>query len=175
MTTAEIVPWLTHKAIEEKADLMREAAGCLSAPIDPMRIAQSLGIGVYNATFSDEAISGMLRWVAGEAQILVNQNQVIERIRYTVAHELGHFDLHSGMTESFVDTDMDFYRREADNDDPIKKRVEVQANMFAAALLMPRALVTEAYRISPHYSLLSEMFFVSPQAMKFRIANLGIG
>ncbi len=175
MTTAELVPWLTHKAIEAKADRMRETAGCSSAPIDPMHIAKSLGIGVYNADFTNDSISGMLRRSGGETQILVNEVHAIERIRYTVAHELGHFDLHSGMTDSFVDTDLDFYRREADSDDPVKKRVEVQANMFAAALLMPRQLVIDAYNVSPHCALLAEMFFVSKSAMTFRVANLGLG
>ena len=174
-TSPTLLPYITHKAIEEKADRLRQRAGAQSIPVDPIRIAKQLGISIFNATFTDPHISGMIRKVDGDTQILVSPNQSAERIRYTIAHELGHYELHFEIKNSFVDTDLDFFRRETDEDDPIKKRVEVQANMFAASLLMPATTVTEAYAISSNIDNLAGLFCVSSIAMKFRIANLGLG
>lgn len=54
------------------------------------------------------------------------------RIRFTQAHELGHYILHRQMKEAFQCTDEDML-----NWDPEEKDIESQADKFASYLLMP--------------------------------------
>lgn len=78
-----------------------------------------------------------------------------ERARFTVGHEMGHDAMHSNLPgqlesiESFGDNSVFF-----DSTSTLKnvfERCEIQANMFAASLLMPRFLVVYLY--SYYYNL----------------------
>ena len=60
-------------------------------------------------------------------------------------------------------------------------REEIEANQFAAGLLMPRDLVeqafedlTQRYRPERAADLMARRFEVSPQAMRFRLMNLAL-
>jgi len=87
------------------------------------------------------------------------------RDNFTIAHELGHYFLHSGNPVGSI---------------PIRVRrsgestvVEQQANRFAAALLMPREAFTEAFHAAGGSSLvLSGLFNVSRPAVLVRIKSL---
>lgn len=65
------------------------------------------------------------------------------RQRFTIAHELGHWEMHPGLNQVFVCTaqDIQAYRGGAH---------ELEANAFAAELLMPSFLISDALaRTSP--------------------------
>ena len=58
-------------------------------------------------------------------------------------------------------------------------RIEIEANLFAAEILMPRHLLTEALSNEPldideeeTVNALARSFRVSPAAMRFRLGNL---
>lgn len=57
--------------------------------------------------------------------------------RFTIAHELGHWEMHPGLNQVFVCTaqDIQAYRGSAH---------EIEANAFAAELLMPSFLISDA-------------------------------
>lgn len=168
----QTVQWMETRDIKDKADALRRETGQLSAPIDVVSIAAAKGIRVYGATFRGNDISGMLRKNAGVTEILVAADHVYTRKRYTIAHELGHFILHGAGSREFVDTALDFYRRDDSTVHPAKKREEIQANIFASHLLMPTELLLQSLRVTRDPRALADLFKVSEIAMNFRIANL---
>ncbi len=106
------------------------------------------------------------------------------RQRFTIAHECGHFLLHQTENEAsglFVDRRYAaFYWRDGRSSEG-EDIAEVEANQFAASLLMPTKLVLEEiqkqdFDLTDEEALnaLASKFEVSIQAMSFRLANLGI-
>jgi hypothetical protein len=105
------------------------------------------------------------------------------RRRFTAAHELGHFVLHRArMGRWIVDTNESVID---DRDPDGTKEMERQANRFAAELLMPAEVCharaeefRRTFRTCPRtpfgYHLASELL-VSPDAMRFRLGDLGVG
>lgn len=178
MVVTSAYPWLEPHEIGERAASLRITAGQLKAPIDVVKICRQQDIILYEARFESDDISGLIRRINGKTEILVNENHHYNRQRYTIAHELGHFVLHFPVMDSaaeFVDQRIDLYRQQWDTKDkPSSKREEIQANMFAAELLMPVSLVKDAYQASSDIVRLARLFMVSPNAMRNRIANLGL-
>jgi Zn-dependent peptidase ImmA (M78 family) len=65
-------------------------------------------------------------------KLLYNHTLSAGRIRFTLAHELGHFLLHRNKKNSFQCSDMDML-----NWSDEEKNIESQADVFASYLLMP--------------------------------------
>jgi Zn-dependent peptidase ImmA (M78 family) len=109
----------------------------------------------------------------------VNSSQHENRQRFTIAHELGHYLLHKG-TKLHFDEDFRIDYRDATSSDATK-REEVEANGFAAALLMPeRILMRDWRRLEPNdkeipetIRALAKRYRVSHKAMELRLVNLG--
>src|SRR3954467_13303562 len=101
-------------------------------PVDPIFIAQQLGIGVYIATLS-EGVSGMLVKRPGQdPQIHLQSSDSRNRQRFTCAHELGHYVAAEGKAET-----LEYVEHRALLASQGTKPDEIYANKFAAALLMP--------------------------------------
>ncbi|MCQ2097650.1 MAG: ImmA/IrrE family metallo-endopeptidase [Fibrobacter sp.] len=83
------------------------------------------------------------------------------RDRFTIAHEIGHYFLHSFAGEKKICAN----RRDSN-------RVEWEANWFAASFLMPKYLIDEMS--SPNESKLADAFGVSEEAASYRLKNIGI-
>ena len=81
------------------------------------------------------------------------------RARFTFAHELGHFFMH---------TNVPLARAAATERIPAYRSAESQANRFAGTLLIPAALVTPDHTVER----IMEEFGVSKLAAEFRIADL---
>lgn len=153
--------------------------GVTEAPINVQELAGQAGAIVSYEAFKED-LSGVLVKEKTRVVIGVNSFHAMTRQRFTIAHELGHLMLgHKG--EVFVDQTV--MRRDAKSStaaDPL----EIEANQFAAELLMPASLVLEAVRRrqakrSDLSSILlvdelAEEFQVSSQAMEYRLTNLGM-
>ncbi|HEY0974639.1 MAG TPA: ImmA/IrrE family metallo-endopeptidase [Solimonas sp.] len=148
-------------------------------PVDVAAIARGRGIDIRYEAFDDN-VSGVLVRQAGRSTIGVSSAQSEVRQRFTIAHELGHFLLHQGH-ELHVDKSFSVnWRRskEGGDADPVEIE-EVEANAFAACLLMPEEMLN-ARRDSMVFDLedeteiqrLATQFKVSRQAMNFRLFNL---
>ena len=124
----------------------------------------------------------------------------IYRWRFTLAHEIGHFFLHSKLLKKFIDDNIENEQTiiHYNTSDKVNKRMEIQANIFASLLLLPeiplKRLVKQYFkkeRIHKNhlyldhqlcnrqlvYSLLSEIknkFEVSHEAGKFRLISLNL-
>ncbi len=82
----------------------------------------------------EKRISGILaRTSEKKFHILVNANESKERQRFTAAHELGHYFLHSDLLQAGGKI-KDRYILKADG---VSDEKEEEANQFAAAFLMP--------------------------------------
>jgi len=158
--------------IEKIENITEEILNKLSIkniPVQVDEIASKLQIKISRAPSKD--FSGLLIRKDGHALIGINNNEASVRQRFTIAHELGHFFLHP-RKDTFVD-----YR---DNKkDVMRTAVEKQANMFAAALLMPRTLLEKDFRAlikkgfgEDELTILADKYQVSEDAMKFRLLNL---
>ncbi len=90
-----------------------------------------------------------------------------ERIRFTIAHELGHFFLHY-VNKKNCDGCMLAAREGSD-------RCEWEANWFAGALLMPREGFKSAFeRFDGNLSTIASYFNVSESAAEVRAKVLGL-
>lgn len=143
--------------------------------IDVKKICKFYGIDVKSENLAND-ISGLFVFKDNKPFIRYNENEGLERRRFTIAHELGHFILHKD-TPLFVDkVDRTLYRNMDSSTGEYKK--EREANSFAASLLMPRIFIDEEINNLPKntkdpIASLSKKFKVSEQAMTYRLANLG--
>lgn len=146
-------------------------------PIPIKQIAKERGIQIKPYKFDDD-VSGVLLIRNGNAIIGYDPLESSVRQRFTIAHELGHFTLHSKESGLFVDKKFKVHFRDQESTTGENKK-EKEANAFAAAILMPRHLLVKEINKSD-YDLaddsflkdLAKKFNVSMQAMSFRIANL---
>jgi Zn-dependent peptidase ImmA (M78 family) len=167
----------TRRAIEDEANSLLSRIGMESSgPVDPVAIANELGLKVYNATFDDEGIHGLIAKRPSNTSIYVNVNDRPVRKRFTVAHELGHFILHLAAGEGEFIDNQDTFRTVQDPDTPWDdaRRAEWEANVFAAALLMPKDSIVQAWREIGDPEGMAAFFQVSQQAMTLRLDALGL-
>jgi Zn-dependent peptidase ImmA (M78 family) len=169
---------------EQLAKRLLKELDVKSPPVDLDRIADHLQITITNEDFEDE-LSGVLIKEDKETVIGVNENHPVTRRRFTIAHEIGHFLLaHPG--QMFVDKTLRqkavVVRRDGRSSEGTDAQ-EIEANRFAAELLMPTDIVLEEItkRLKKHPSQTSEdlasdmaeLFGVSEKAMEYRLINLG--
>jgi Zn-dependent peptidase ImmA (M78 family) len=135
-----------------------------------------MGVQVRYSPFDDD-LSGMIYIKDGIPIIGVNSLHHPHRQRFTIAHELGHLELHREMITSKVHVDKDFPVLMRDPKSATgTERVEIEANQFAAELLMPEALIKQALESKPFdidddspIEELAKKFRVSRQALEYRI------
>lgn len=168
----------SRAAIEDHANTTRNAAREISIPVDPTKVAQHLGVSVVVKDFSED-LSGVLVRRGGAATIAVSASDGPLRRRFTIAHECGHLALgHQG--EIFIDKQV-VNRRDGNSSLAIDDQ-EIEANQFAASLLMPREEVLsyldrlhQSYKLrSVLIELMANAFRVSKPAMEYRLVNLGL-
>ncbi|WP_216213061.1 ImmA/IrrE family metallo-endopeptidase [Amycolatopsis aidingensis] len=147
-------------------------------PVEP--IARSEGIQVVRAPASGSE-SGFLLRDAERVVIGINSQTSRRRQRFTIAHELGHWKLHDGRP-LIVDHTIRINKRDQVSSAATDYE-EIEANAFAAALLMPAELVQAAVDREQKTGIesrddliqaLAEEFDVSSEAMGYRLINLGV-
>ena len=173
-----------RKAEEAAHQLVRSLARP-TLPIDVERLATQEGLKVIHERFATDVSGTIVRESTGRVVLGVNTYHSKTRQRFTVAHELGHWKLHleNKRVGTFVDRPAEVLFRDRVASEGVDAK-EIEANAFAAALLMPEDLVIRearrAFRTQP--SLPSEQlvdrlaadFNVSQQAARYRLMNLHI-
>jgi Zn-dependent peptidase ImmA (M78 family) len=153
--------------IEEKAKEVLIGNGLYQiVPFDPVKLAQLNGIDVKSATFTDSEIAGMISKKDGKTVIYVNDSDPYNRKRFTISHELGHYflELIGKDNDSYIDR----YRTINGSGSP----EEINANKFAAAILMDEVLVKAAWNDLKSVQMIAEVFKVSFEAMSNRLNKL---
>jgi len=174
------------RAVDEAVTRLLKESGVKKLPVSLDAIARSHAFVMRDKLPVE--ISGMLvpndadarkRWT-----IVVNKDHPLNRQRFTMAHELGHLILHEYKTPHADGPQKIRFRdgRSAMGSD----REEIEANQFAAEILMPDfLLIPELQRlgldswdgspdgdIAKKLSELAALCKVSEQALVLRIATL---
>ncbi len=176
---------MTSKRAERRAEELLITFGLLKSPVDVRQVAKKLGALVREEPFTgSERLSGILYRDDNIKVIGVNTAELPQRQRFTIAHEIGHLVLHQG-DAVHVDTYHTFQVNFRDPDyRPGTDRRETEANAFAAALLMPEALVKEEFDQTVRRGIdivdgkwiedIAIHFDVSIQALTIRLNQLGL-
>jgi hypothetical protein len=142
------------------------------------------GIVVGEIGQEHEKLAGFLLTGGAGGWAFINADDILQRRRFTAAHELGHFVLHrdqmhngyvGDMSESILET------LEANE----LNQIEREANLFAVELLMPELVcriragsLRQEHGICPRsvltYRLAAELL-VSREAMRYRLKTLELG
>jgi Zn-dependent peptidase ImmA (M78 family) len=162
-------------AKRQAADLLRRAR-VKKAPIPVEKLAAFLHAEIVLQPFSGE-ISGIVhRNKDGSAVIGINSRDAMQRQRFTIAHEIGHLLLHAD-ENLHVDKNFPIGLRNGISGKSVDEN-EIEANQFAAALLMPADLIKEdVHRLTGTDVLvairkLAKKYRVSEQAMSIRLSAL---
>lgn len=125
---------------ENAALALRQRLGLGDDAVDLETVAAQRGALVFRHPFGGDAPDGMYVFDGEDAVIVVNAGKPPQRQRFTLAHELGHHELHRhrGPTR-IVDADV----ASTTGPDGVKDPDEVAANAFAAHLLLPRTALEQ--------------------------------
>lgn len=151
-------------------------------PVKVDKIAEKLKATLSFEPFEGEdGISGILYRDEKQTVIGINSTHSKVRQRFTIAHEIGHLVLHDG--DLFVDQTMRINFRDK-RSSLAENQHEIEANKFAAELLMPREMIKREVmkriakkKVATESQLITELarvFDVSEQAMGYRLFNLGM-
>lgn len=172
------------KWAEKKANKLLEDLNINELPIPVEKIAQILDIKISYEPFKGKDLSGILYRDDNDTIIGVNSEESPQRKRFTIAHELGHFMLHEG-NKLYVDQNFRVNFRDI-NSSSATDMNEIEANAFAAALLMPDKIVKDTFYsvtsngidsfsdYSEEIVLLSKIFNVSQTAITIRLGKLDL-
>lgn len=149
-------------------------------PVHVKQIAEQKGATVVEEPLQNEEFSGFLyRTSDSDPVIGVNSNHSSTRKRFTIAHELAHMLLHP-KTGVHLDGAVIQMRnaKSAEGSD----EEEMEANRFAAELLMPSAFLEKDMAAmgkihaddEKAIAALAKKYDVSSQAMTIRLSSLGL-
>lgn len=168
-------PRVSYARVRNRVE--RLLSGLSEPPVDVEALAASLGaeIRVFKL---ERDVSGVLYRDRDRKVIVVNSAHSAARRRFTIAHELGHLLLHPGEP---IHVDQGARINLRDGASATAEEVdEIEANAFAASLLMPAAWlrrdVSEAgidVEDGAEIRRLADRYGVSTQAMLVRLASLG--
>ena len=140
-------------------------------------LEQCSDLDVFFLSLEDEAVSGATLYKDGKFSILVNADKHENRQHFTLAHELGHYFLHQDLLQQeggFIDEEkqLDGHAILYRLDDARRDIIEIEANHFAASLIMPRELVKDVWQTIGTVEECARIFRVSTIAMSIRLTEL---
>lgn len=149
-------------APEQAAEAVRGAWGLGVAPIkNLLQLLESKGAKIYSAGGPLQAIDAFSFRHGATPVIFLNVHKSAERLRFDLAHELGHLVMHGGSL----------------NVEPGKEK-EQAANDFASSFLMPRSDVIGAIHgnnlMLEDVLMLKRRWRVSAMALNLRAHRLGV-
>lgn len=125
-----------------EAELLIKELGIDSLPVDPVAIAESLGILVQPKPAS-AGVSGMLVRLGNDFAIGYGTHIDNEGFRrFSIAHEIGHYRIAGHIDAVLAHSDIHESHAGFVADDPYER----EAGHFAASLLMPDPLVSRELR-----------------------------
>lgn len=147
-------PYIRNEEIKKKADLFRQKFWDDSIPIDIETIIDvKLKIDVIPSLNLKQECDSDALIGSDWKSILVDRNEYLDeryqnRLRFSFAHEIGHFILHKETYSSFrITTLEEFYRFIEKIPKERYGFFETQANKFAGYLLVPRELLEKKLSI----------------------------
>lgn len=171
---------MTRDAVESRAQRLLRKFQITGPPVPVDAIAEAEDIQIVRSV-GDWNESGFLLRQKKTVIIGINSRNSPRRQRFTIAHELGHYCLHDGKP-LIVDQSVMVNKRNGVSSQATDQE-EIEANQFAASLLMPapwvkrsaEAKLTAGVDSRDHLvTALARDFDVSVDAMGWRLINLGI-
>lgn len=143
--------------IEEIAMRLRKYWDLGEAPIPNMvSLLQKKGLIISKIKFNNKKVDAFSRWYNGKPYIILGEDKnSAVRSRFDLAHELGHLIMHKNINQE------DLSNKE------ILDRIENEADMFAAAFLLPLQSFNKEVISSSinHFVILKKRWKVSISAM----------
>jgi Zn-dependent peptidase ImmA (M78 family) len=174
---------MTRSKIKQYTDSLIDQFETIELPIDVEMIAALVGIEIKKNNFGT-TMSGFALQKNGARYIGVNKGEVIERQRFTIAHELGHLMLHHHDHLNYDPGKSVMLLRDKHSSEGTDLK-EIEANKFAAELLMPEDFIREDLAIQGGIDLINDdqktskfiermakKYQVSTQAMRIRLTAL---
>ncbi|MCP5348409.1 MAG: ImmA/IrrE family metallo-endopeptidase [Gammaproteobacteria bacterium] len=166
----------TAEKLRDKATELLDRCKVYEPPVPVDLIAKSLGAKIRLSPFEGELAGMLIRGQDEDTVIGVNSLHHINRQRFTIAHECGHLLLHKG--EVHIDQSFRVNRRDEVSAQAIDPE-EIEANRFAAELLMPYEMIKKDLidfeidmESEDELKELADRYEVSLQAMTHRVTNL---
>lgn len=151
-------------------------------PVDIKSLIKKTGLSLVEMELPGD-VSGILEVDKTEYTVYVHEKHHEHRKRFTMAHELGHFLIHHPKS-THIDR-KSFFRSPSSSE--ALNYEEIEANRFAASILMPRELIIkEINKFALEHGgdlidtdedlikVLVNKFNVSPASISFRLQNLGL-
>ena len=124
--------------IEKAAENVRDECGVTDYGFHNIfEAAEKIGYRVIRYPVDSNSLLGFALYRDSDRIVFSNSSQVLSREIFSIAHEIGHHKLHISEQENAVIKDDDFFER---------NECEVEANYFAACLLMPQDKVEKYIR-----------------------------
>lgn len=139
-------------------------------PVPVIEIATKLGIGVFaDKSYPDDKNGHIQIDNDSKMLIVVNSKHPAVRKRFTIAHEIAHFEYDIDYLKQYGSID-----RKGDASDSSYRAREKRANSFAAELIMPEEQFIEQWIALNCIDEVADYFFVSSDAVKYRALNIGL-
>lgn len=162
----ELLEDLNLEKIEEISEILRNYWKVEKGPINNLSILlEKNGIVLCNSDIYNVKVDACSEVINNTAIFFIRTNDISAcRLRFDLAHELGHLILHSGITKEEL------------QDKELLDKIEKEANMFASAFLLPRQeFSNDVLALSlDHFVNLKSRWKVSISAMIYRCNELGI-
>ncbi|QNG20971.1 ImmA/IrrE family metallo-endopeptidase [Rhodococcus triatomae] len=153
----DVVPF-AGEAPRVAAHLLRGIWGLGTKPLPNLvQLCESRGIRVYTLPAFADAVDAYSIWRGGVPYVFLARRKTPERIRFDLAHELGHLILHSDEGEGTA-------------------AQEREADAFASEFLIPGASVVEYMRRNPSVDEILDVrsaFKISAMALAFAAHKAG--
>lgn len=129
---------------------------------NPYILAETLGIQIRGLYLSTNMPKGIFKKILGRKFIIINLTRILNESDkdFTLSHELGHAIFHSSDRAFFLH-DHTFYQR---------GRFEIEANKFAAELLIDEKEIDEIILREMTLSQISSYFNVPEELVEYKFS-----
>ena len=128
---------------------------------DPFEIADALGIILRRKNLG--SLQGLYFLAEDQPYILINERLCAEKQRMICAHELGHDQLHRSLCDAVFSEHTLFDR---------SGKPEIEANLFAADLLLRDEDVLSALSENPDLASFASTLDVYPEFLLFKLKSM---
>lgn len=150
--------------IEQAAYSLREYWKLTMGPIPQLiDLLEANGVFVVRQDLKNRKLDAFSQIINGRPMVFLGNTTSAVRSRFDAAHELAHLLLHQQLSQEDI------------SEPTILKRIEQEANLFAAAFLLPeQTLAQELYGLTlGSFQILKKRWLVSMQALIYRCQQIG--
>ncbi|MFC0179008.1 ImmA/IrrE family metallo-endopeptidase [Thorsellia kenyensis] len=142
-------------------------------PVDPIWIAKKMGLSVYSLETPPDVSGALVKRADRDPVILLNQNDSEQRMRFTCAHELGHYiqRLESNIENSKEYEYVDLFSKLSQEN---QNEEEKLANKFALALLIPKEALLHDVKENCSPAMMAYRFGVPDDVIRVALEEYGI-